>query len=400
MAVAESAALTFYTGSVPSRRRNDNSAIGEHQTAMAQIPFTDIVRNLPASIPFVGPETIQRQRGFTFRAKLGANESPFGPSPRVVQAIQTAASDVWHYPDSESWELRAALAERLGVPAEAVLVGAGIDELLGNVVRMTVPPGAAVVTSEGAYPTFNYHVNGFGGALHVVPYRDDHEDLQALAAKAHEVGARLVYFCNPDNPMGTRHSAEAVAQFRSNLPDDTLLILDEAYAEFAPDGTNPPFDPEDAGILRMRTFSKIYGLAGLRVGYAVGHPDAVTGLNKIRNHFGVNKIAQAAALAALEDDAYVADLRRQIETGKRDYAATAARLGLTALPSYTNFVPIDVGGAERAQAILQGLQDERVFIRMPGVAPLNRCIRVTVGPEDQRQVFDAALEKVVERVPA
>jgi histidinol-phosphate aminotransferase len=365
---------------------------------MSQIPFTDVVANLPASVPFVGPEQIERERGFTFRAKLGANESPFGPSPAATAAIQAAAGDSWNYPDATSFGLREALARHWEIPVDNVLVGAGIDELLGNVVRMTVPPGGHVVTSHGAYPTFNYHVNGFGGVLHPVDYRDDHEDLDALADKAQEVGARLVYLSNPDNPMGTRHSAEAVASFRRHLPSGTVLVLDEAYAEFAPEGTNPPIDPSDAGVIRLRTFSKIYGLAGLRVGYAVAHADAVAGFNKIRNHFGVNRVAQQAALAALQDQDYINGLRREVETGKQAYAEVAQRHGFTAIPSYTNFVAIDVGDAERGERLLKALQDRRVFIRKPGVPPLDRCIRVTVGPEAERAIFEQAFAEAVAQV--
>ena len=365
---------------------------------MSQIPFTDIVANLPASVPFVGPEQIERERGFTFRAKLGANESPFGPSPKALQAIQEAAAGAWNYPDATAFALRRAIAGHWDVPVDSVLVGAGIDELLGNVVRMTVPPGGPVVTSNGAYPTFNYHVNGFGGVLHTVDYRDDHEDLDALAANAREVGARLVYLSNPDNPMGTRHTAEAVADFRRSLPDRTLLVLDEAYTEFAPEGTNPAFDTSDAGVIRLRTFSKIYGLSGLRVGYAIAHPDAVTGLNKIRNHFGVNRIAQHAALAALQDQGYIDGLKREIETGRHAYAEIAERHGFTAIPSHTNFVAIDVGEAARGEKLLTALQDRRVFIRKPGVPPLDRCIRVTVGPQAERAIFEQAFAEAVAEV--
>ncbi|MBK1667804.1 histidinol-phosphate aminotransferase [Rhodovibrio sodomensis] len=365
---------------------------------MSQIPFTDIVAKLPASVPFVGPEQIERERGFTFRAKLGANESPFGPSPKAIEAIRAAAGDSWNYPDATAFGLREAVASFWDVPVDSVLVGAGIDELLGNVVRMTVPPGGPVVTSNGAYPTFNYHVNGFGGVLHAVDYRDDHEDLTALADTARAVGARLVYLSNPDNPMGTRHPAEAIAEFRRRLPEGTLLALDEAYTEFAPAGTNPPMDPSDPGVIRLRTFSKIYGLAGLRVGYAIAHPDAITALNKIRNHFGVNHMAQQAARAALQDQAYIDARAREIETGKQLYAEIARRHGFTAIPSYTNFVTIDVGTAERGEKLLTALQDRRVFIRKPGVPPLDRCIRVTVGPETERAIFEQAFAEAVDEV--
>jgi histidinol-phosphate aminotransferase len=370
----------------------------EGHPRMTGIPFTEIVRNLPAQVPFVGPETIERRRGFTFRARLGANESPFGPSPAVLAALREAAPDVWCYPDAAGTELRAELARRFAVPEDCVLLGAGVDELLGNVVRMTVPPGGPVVTSDGAYPTFNYHVTGFGGELHFVPYRDDREDLDGLAAKAHEVGARLVYLANPDNPMGSWHDADAIQRFRRQLPAGSLLVLDEAYAEFAPPAAVPPLDPEDPGVIRLRTFSKVYGLAGLRIGYALAHPEVLAGITKICNHFGVNRLAQFAALAALDDTGYVTRLMQEVQAGKADYDRTARRLGFRALPSATNFVAIDVGSGARAEALLQALQDERVFVRMPGVAPLNRCIRVTVGPEAERRIFDEALEAAAARV--
>jgi len=360
--------------------------------------FPDLISRLPATVPFVGPEVQERQRGMRFAARLGANESMFGPSPFAIAAMQDEAAEAWKYADPSSFDLKNALADRMGCTPDNIVLGEGIDGLLGNCVRLLVQEGDAVVTSDGAYPTFNYHVNGFGGVLHTVDYRDDHEDLDALAAKAREVGARLVYLSNPDNPMGTRHTAEAVADFRRSLPESTLLVLDEAYTEFAPEGTNPPIDPSDAGVIRLRTFSKIYGLAGLRVGYAIAHPDAVTGLNKIRNHFGVNRVAQQAALAALQDQAYIEGLKREIETGKRAYAGIAERHGFTAIPSHTNFVAFDVGGAERGERLLKALQDRRVFIRKPGVPPLDRCIRVTVGPEAERAIFEQAFAEAVAEV--
>lgn len=364
------------------------------------IPFTQVVRDLPSTTPFVGPEAIERQRGFTFRARLGANESNFGVSPKAVAAMREEAVRACWYGDSENHDLRHALASRLGVKPEHIGVGSGIDELLGLLVRTLVTPGTPVVTSNGAYPTFNYHVNGFGGVLHPVPYRDDHEDMEALLATVRELKAPLVYLSNPDNPMGNWHPAEKVRAFIAELPEDCVLLLDEAYAEFGPSAAIPPFDPEDPRVVRMRTFSKVYGMAGQRVGYAVAHPEMVTAFNKIRNHFGVNRIAQVGALAALEDDDFAAAVRAHVEDGRQAYGALAARLGFTALPSATNFVTIDVGGGNRARWLLQALQDERVFIRMPAVPPLDRCIRVTVGTPEERAVFAEALEKVAARLPA
>ena len=359
------------------------------------IPFTAIVRDLPAAVPFVGPETMERERGQVFKARIGANESAFGLSPKAAVAMREAVERVSWYGDPENFELRSALAETHGVAMEEICVAGGIDELLGLIVRMTVGPGTPVVTSLGAYPTFNYHVAGFGGVLQTMPYRDDHEDPDALLAETRKLGAPLVYLANPDNPMGTWHGATVVSAFLDAVPEGTLAALDEAYIEFAPTGTAPPIDTSDPRAIRLRTFSKAHGMAGARIGYAVAHRDVITGLNKIRNHFGVNRVAQAGALASLQDPDFVAKVTAEVEAGRRDYTALAERLGFSAVPSATNFVAINVGSGERARAILQALLGEDVFIRMPGVAPLDRCIRVTVGTAKDRATFAAAFEKVV-----
>src|SRR6056297_3435318 len=198
--------------------------------------YTSLIEDLPANVPFVGPEELERARGAPFAARLGANESRFGPSPRALAAIRAEAEEVWKYGDPTSHDLRASLADHMGVAVENVLVGEGIDGLLGNLVRLLVAPGDAVVTSDGAYPTFNYHVTGFGGVLHKVPYAGDAEDLPALMEKAREVGAKLVYYANPDNPMGTWAQGQDGLAALDALPEGCLLCLDEAYVEFAPDG--------------------------------------------------------------------------------------------------------------------------------------------------------------------
>ena len=280
---------------------------------MTQGPrYTALVDRLPASVPFVGPETAERERGRPFKARIGANESVFGPSPKAIEAMAREASETWKYGDSLSYDLRMALADRLGVGAGNIIVGEGIDGLLGYLVRLVVGEGDKVVTSFGAYPTFNYHVTGFGGELVTVPYRDDHEDPEALIAKAGEVGAKLVYIANPDNPMGTWHDAATIQRMIDAVPDGTLLVLDEAYLEFAPEGTAPAIDPDDARVIRMRTFSKAYGMAGARVGYAIGAEPLITAFNKIRNHFGMARISQAGALAALHDDAWLAQVQGKV----------------------------------------------------------------------------------------
>src|SRR6056297_1587156 len=274
--------------------------------------YTSLVESLPANVPFVGPEEQERARGAPFAARLGANESLFGPSPRALAAIRVEAEQVWKYGDPTSHDLRAALADHMGVALENVLVGEGIDGLLGNLVRLLVAPGDAVVTSDGAYPTFNYHVAGFGGALHKVPYRDDHEDLGALISRGHEIDAKLIYYANPDNPMGTWARGADVQTALDDLPPGCLLCLDEAYVEFAPDGTAAQVAAEDPRVIRMRTFSKAYGMAGARVGYAVGAAALIKSFDRIRNHFGVTRMAQAGAQAALLDRGWLAHVQTEV----------------------------------------------------------------------------------------
>ena len=211
---------------------------------MSNPNYTPLVARLPASVPFVGPETQERERGRPFAARLGANESVFGPSPRAIAAMAEAAREAWKYGDSASHELRHALATHHGIAMEHILVGEGIDGLLGNLVRLLVAEGDAVVTSQGAYPTFNYHVAGFGGVLHKVPFKGDHEDPEALIARARETGAKLVYISNPDNPMGSWHGADVIERMIAAVPEGCLLVLDEAYSDTAPEGVIPPLAPE------------------------------------------------------------------------------------------------------------------------------------------------------------
>lgn len=354
--------------------------------------LTPLVASLPATVPFVSPETMERQRNRPFAARLGANENGFGPSPKAINAIQQEASSAWKYGDAGSHDLRRALARHHGIDPAHIVVGEGIDGLLGNLARLTIAPGRHVVTSLGAYPTFSYHVNGMGGTLHSVPYRGDHEDLEALAAKAHETGATLVYLSNPDNPMGTWHGPDAIARFRAALPDNALLILDEAYIELAPDGIAPALDPADPGVIRMRTFSKAYGLAGLRIGYAIGPVDLIDAFGRICNHFGVNRLAQAGALAALADDAHLRTTVAEVAQARTRLTQIAAENGLSALPSATNFVAIDCGAdGDFARKVLQELLRQDVFVRMPAVAPQDRCIRVSCGPQAELDLFAAAL---------
>ncbi|EBA05856.1 pyridoxal phosphate-dependent aminotransferase [Sagittula stellata] len=359
------------------------------------------IADLPATVPFVGPEALERQRGAPFRARLGANESVFGPSPFAIAAMQDEAVEIWKYADSSHLDLKGALAEQMGVTPANIVLGSGIDGLLGNFVRLLVAPGDAVVTSDGAYPTFNYHVAGYGGVLHKVPFAGDHEDPAALFAKAAEVDAKIVYLSNPDNPMGTFHKGSDIAAALDHLPDGCVLALDEAYIEFAPSGTTPDLDPEDPRVIRFRTFSKAHGMAGARIGYAVGAQGLIKSFDKIRNHFGMSRISLAGALAALQDKAWLGDVLRLVDDSKTRIARIAEANGLTALPSGTNFVAVDCrGDGAFARAVLAALAEDGVFVRMPFVPPQDRCIRITAGRPEDMDVLEQALPKALAKARA
>ena len=356
--------------------------------------FTHILDNLPATVPFVAPDAIERRTGRPLAVRLGANESTFGISPRAREAMHRAVEKSSWYGDPESHELRARLAALHATTAEHLVVAAGIDDLLGMVVRAFVEPGEIVVSSHGSYPTFAYHVRAYGAVMRTVPYVADKNDLAALAAAATDSGARVLYLSNPDNPTGSFHGPDAIRALVERVPPNCLLILDEAYSDFVSPEALPSLPAADPRVIRMRTFSKAHGLAGARIGYAIAAADTIAAFDKFRLHFGVNLVAQAGALASLDDREFLAGVVAAVAEGRRDYAALGAELGFPTLPSATNFVAFDIGDGVRARALLARLLDEDVFIRMPGVAPLDRTVRVTVGTPPERAAFAAVMRKL------
>ena len=354
--------------------------------------FTPLVESLPSTVPFVGPETQERAQKNNFKARLGANECVFGPSPRAAAAMASAALDIWQYADPENYDLKQALAKHHGVAAENIVVGEGIDGLLGLLVRMLVSKDDPVVTSLGAYPTFNFHVSGFGGNLITVPYKDDCEDPDAIINAVRENNAPLAYFANPDNPMGSFHGRDVIADLIDKVPENSLLCLDEAYCEFAPPEELVPLDVSNERVIRMRTFSKAYGMAGARVGYAIGHADLIDAFNKVRNHFGVNRLAQAGALAALADQEWLHHVIDSVRTSNARIAEIAQSNGLLPLESHTNFVTIDCKqDAAFAKNLVAELVARGIFVRMPFVEPQNRCIRISSGTDDDLDLLTDVL---------
>lgn len=341
-----------------------------------------------------------RERGMRELVRLGANESPFGPSPKALAAMRSELDRLGRYGDPESLDLRDALARKHDCESRHVVVGSGIDDLMGLAVRAFVPPGGAIVTTRGTYPTLTYHAIGYGAQLVYADYAaDGAPDLDGLLAIARAQRPALLYLANPDNPSGRFIGRAEMTEFYRALPLETLLLLDEAYADFvAPESLLPPHLEER--LIRMRTFSKAYGMAGARIGYALTAAAHVRTFQKIRLHYGINRNAQVGALASLDDDAFVDWVVAETARARADYYALAGELGCGYIESSTNFVCIDMQTATRATRVMDDLLDAGVWIRKPGAPPLDRYVRVSAGTEPMRRAFAQALRHVVAEVPA
>lgn len=347
------------------------------------LPCTRLLAGLDISPPFVGPKELERRRGRPYKARLGANECLFGVSPAAIRVMAERGHEVALYSDPANKELRDALAAVWHRPLAHIVVAEGIEGLLGLFVRACVDSGDVAVTSRGAYPSFDYYVHGCGGRLVHVPYlASGSNDLDGLADAARRHDAKLLYLANPDNPTGGLLPPSEIRALIERMPAGCLLLLDEAYAEFAAADRVLPTEASWPNLVRMRTFSKLYGLAGARVGYALADPELVEALDRIRQHFAVSKLSQEMALAALEDHAFIAGVLARTAEGREHYRALAERIGFTTLPSAANFVAFDFGDAGRAKAVADWLEDHDVFVRRPTDAPLDRLIRITVGPPE------------------
>jgi histidinol-phosphate aminotransferase len=361
---------------------------------------TASIQAIPSTTPFVGPEQLMRESGRSELVRLGANESAFGPSPAAVAAMAAELERLAWYGDPESFALREALAAKHACRIEQICVASGIDDVMGLAVRAFVAPGARTVATAGTYPTFHYHVLGYGGILETVSYRDDGRlDLCALLVQVARSHPAILYIANPDNPSGTFIPRAEMVRFVEALPDDVLIFLDEAYADFVDEGELLPSIFEDR-IVRTRTFSKAYGMAGARIGYALSSAANIATFQKIRLHYGVNRNAQIGALASLRDPAFTNWVVEQTAAGRDDYYALARELGTPVIESFTNFVCMDMRDATRAVQVMNALLERGVWIRKPGLAPLDRFIRVSVGTRPMREAFARALRDVLTEVAA
>jgi histidinol-phosphate aminotransferase len=333
---------------------------------------------------------VERLFGLDDVVKLASNENPFGPSPRAVEASVRALATVNSYPDGGSVDLRERLAARFGLARENVAVGNGSDELIALLALAYLSPGDEVVL---AAPPYSIHRNAAlvaGGRPVGVPLRDHVHDLEAMAG-AVTARTKLVFVANPHNPTGTAVDAATLRRFVTAIPPAVLLIVDEAYYDFADDAlrhTARDLLDDHPNVVALRTFSKAYGLAGLRAGYALAHRAVVSTLDRVRPPFGLSAVAQAAALAALDDAEYVARVVAQTRAGRARLLEIARRHGLEAIPSQANFVLMHVGdSAGLAEALLR----RGVIVRPGENLGVSGWIRVSVGTDSDIDRFEEAL---------
>ena len=363
----------------------------------------DHVRKLGGYIPGKSLRQAQKESRVTC-IKMASNETPYGPSPRAVQAMQAVLADCNLYPDNDASELRQKLAERHQVAPDQVVVTAGSSSLLGIIARALLSPGLNGVTSERSFIVYPIVTQAAGGQLITVPMQNDGFDLDGVAAAINS-NTRIVFLANPNNPTGTVVTADPLDRFLAKVPQNVIVILAEAYSDFAQRfaelrgveySRSLGYVRQGRNVVVLRTFSKAHGLAGVRVGYGIGPAELMAYFARLRTTFSVSVPAQAAALAALEDGAHT---RRAVENNAEQSQRLIdgiSQLGYRAVPTWANFVYCELG--EDAAAVAKRLQAEGIIIRALGPWGAPTAIRVTIGTPEQNGVFLNAFKKVMEQV--
>ncbi len=364
--------------------------------------FRPSVQELVPYEPGKPVEEVQRELGLERVVKLASNEGPFGPFPAALAAIERSATELNRYPDGGAYRLRAALAELHGVAFEEVAVGAGSDGLVDGLSQATLDPGDEIICCWPSFPSYVIAAHKLGAVPKTVPLRDDTYDLEAMLEAIGE-RTKLVYICHPNNPTGTMNTRAELDEYFGRVPDHILTVLDQAYLEYIDDPDYPDGVSEylKAGrkLVVLRTFSKIFGLAGLRVGYGLAAAEVVTALGKVRRAFDITTPAQEAALASLGDDAEIQRRRRTNAEQRPEVERILRENGFDpAGPAVANFVYVDVG--EDSRPLFEQLLRQGVIVRpMHGFGNPN-ALRVTVGTAPENALLAEALAAIAGGVPA
>jgi histidinol-phosphate aminotransferase len=355
----------------------------------------DNIRRLKPYVPGKPIEEAQREYGLTDFCKLASNENPLGPSPHAVAAIQEAAAKLELYPDAACYRLTRELARHWGVAPENLIIGNGSDEIIQFIGLAFVQPGDEVLTSHPSFVRYEAAAVLNNGKLVEVPLRDLTFDLDAMAGRLTE-RTRVVFIANPNNPTGTMVTRAELDRFLDRVPPQVVVALDEAYFEYAdspdyPDGLE--YVRQGRNVIVLRTFSKIYGLAGLRVGYGIARPELIHSLHQVREPFNVNSLAQAAACASLTDPDQVERSRQVNQEGKAALTAAFQAMGLQFAPTEANFILVDV--KQECRAVYEGLLRRGVIVRTGDIFGLPTHLRVTIGTPPQNERFLRELRAVL-----
>jgi histidinol-phosphate aminotransferase len=360
------------------------------------LPYNSVLENLPVYQPGRPIEEVARELGLPAHdiIKLASNENPLGPSPAALAAMEKALQQLHLYPDGSAYYLKQKLAQKLGVEAAHLILGNGSNEIIEFVGHALMRSGSDVVVSQYCFAVYPIVTHLFGANLITVPAKNYGHDLPAML-KAITPKTRVLFVANPNNPTGTLASRANVLRLVNEAPQEVLIVMDEAYLEFL----DKPVDllsmirrGEPPNLLLMRTFSKIYGLAGLRLGYGIGHPDLIAALEKIRQPFNINALAQAAALAALDDTEHVERTRHNNTAGLKFYEDACTQLKLKYIPSAANFILVLVGDGAR---VFNEMQKLGVITRPMGGYQLPEWLRISIGTPAENARCLAALKKVL-----
>jgi histidinol-phosphate aminotransferase len=361
------------------------------------------VRSLGGYTPGKSRRQAQQESHVDRVIKMASNENPFGPSPKAVEAMRSVLSEVNFYPDNDVSELRDRLAEHHGVDPQQIVPTAGSTALLGIMARTLLSPGLNAITSELSFIVYPIATKAAGGKLILVPRRSDGFDLDGIAA-AIDQNTRIVYLSNPNNPTGTMVTAAEVDRFLDKIPTHVVVVLDEAYYDFAQvfagqSGADYShsldYIREGRKVVVLRTFSKAHGLAGVRVGYGIGPAELMSYFSRMRTTFSVSSVAQAAALAALEDKAHIEKVLANNTAQAPRLIEGIRELGYRVVPTWANFLYCDLG--EDSGAVAKQMQEEGVIIRPLGPWGAPTAIRITIGTPEQNEVFLSAFRKVMAR---
>jgi len=357
------------------------------------------IMHLPVYQPGKPIEEVKRELGLTDVVKLASNENPFGCSPKAAEAIREELGNLQLYPDGGAVELTKALAAHLGVEPNQIIFGAGSDEVILMIARAYLAPGDETIMATHTFSQYRHNAEVEAAVCVTVPLKDGTHDLDAMAARVTD-RTKIIWVCNPNNPTGTLVSLDDIRRFLARVPSRVMVVLDEAYYEYLlPEhyGDSLELLKQHKNVVILRTFSKIYGLAALRIGYGIGHPEVIHAINQVRPPFNTSRLAQAAALASIRDREFVERCRRINAEGLKYLQGEFARLGLKTFPAYGNFIMVHVN--RPAGPVFEALLRKGIIVRGGHQLGFPESIRVTVGSPEQNEKFIRALEEVLSESP-